>query len=105
MGRGGRSANGLGGHGPSCLHRIKFFSSAVFCKGFKRGQGLRIGLLVALGECHGVVVWYYDVDMAADEDLDEEEMDLARTEGPDLPPLECPSAAEVQSSIKESRPR
>ena len=42
---------------------------------------------------------------AADEDLDEEEMDLVRTEGPDLPPLECSSAAEVQSSIEESRPR
>ena len=36
----------------SCLHRIMFFCSAVFCKGFKRGQGLRIGLPVALGECH-----------------------------------------------------
>ena len=42
---------------------------------------------------------------AADEDLDEEEMDLVRTEGPDLSPLECSSAAEVQSSIEESRPR
>ena len=52
-----------------------------------------------------VVVWYCDVDMAADGDLDEEEMDLARTEGPDLPPLGCSSAAKVQSSIKESRPR
>ena len=31
---------------------------------------------------------------AADEDLDEEEMDLVRTEGPDLSPLECSSAAE-----------
>ena len=36
---------------------------------------------------------------AADEDLDEEEMDLVRTEGPDLSPLECSSAAEVQSFI------
>jgi hypothetical protein len=52
-----------------------------------------------------VVVWYYDVDMAADEDLDEEEMNLARTEGLDLAPLECSSAAEVQSWIKESRLR
>ena len=54
-------------------------------------------------DLEAVVVWYYDVDMAADEDLDEEEMDLARTEGLDLAPLECPSAAEVQSWIKESR--
>ena len=37
---------------------------------------------------------------AADEDLDEEEMDLVRTEGPDLPPLECSSAAEVQSPFR-----
>ena len=50
-------------------------------------------------------MWYYDVDMAADEDLDEEEMNLARTEGLDLSPLECSSAAEVQSWIKESRLR
>ena len=41
---------------------------------------------IALGECHGVAVWYYDADMAADEDLDEEDMDLARTGGPDLAP-------------------
>ena len=43
--------------------------------------------------------------MAADGDLDEEEMNLARTEGLDLAPLECSSAAEVQSWIKESRLR
>ena len=43
-------------------------------QGPQKGQKLRIGLLVALGECHGVVVWYCDVDMAADEDLDEEEV-------------------------------
>ena len=36
-----------------------------------------------------VVVWYYDVEMAADGDLSEDEMDLARTEGLDLGPLEC----------------
>ena len=50
-----------------------------------------------------MVVWYYDVDMAADGDLDEEEMNLARTEGLDLAPLECSSVAEVQRWIKESR--
>ena len=50
-----------------------------------------------------VAVWYCDVDMAADGDLDEEEMDLARTEGLDLAPLECSSAAEVQRWMKESR--
>ena len=52
-----------------------------------------------------VVVWYYDVDMAKDEDLSEEEMNLARTEGLGLAPLECSSAAEVQSWIKTSRSR
>jgi hypothetical protein len=50
-----------------------------------------------------VVVWYYDVDMAADEDLTEEEMNLGRTEGLDLAPLECSSATEVQRWIKEAR--
>ena len=52
-----------------------------------------------------MVVWYYDVDMAADEDLEEEEMDLARTEVPDLSHLGYPSAAEGQGLFKESRPR
>ena len=42
-------------------------------QGLQKWQKLWIGLPVALRECHGVVVWYYDVDMAADEDLDEEE--------------------------------
>jgi hypothetical protein len=50
-----------------------------------------------------IAVWYYDADMAADENLTEEEMDLGRTEGLDLAPLECPSAAEVQRWIKEAR--
>jgi len=36
----------------------------------------------------GVVVWYYDVEMAADGDLSEDEMGLSRTEGLDLGPLE-----------------
>jgi hypothetical protein len=36
------------------------------------------------------VVWYNDVDMAEDEDLTEEEMDLGRTEGIDLAPLSAP---------------
>ena len=48
-------------------------------------------------------MWYYDADMAADENLDEEEINLTRTGGLDLAPLECSSAAEVQSWIKESR--
>ena len=83
-------------------HRVPLL--CCFLQEPQKGRKLRIGLLVALRGCHGVVVWYYDVDMAADE-LDEEEMDPARTKGPGLAPLECPSAAEVQSFIKESRPR
>ena len=38
-----------------------------------------------------------------EEDLDEEGMGLARNKGLDLALLECSSAAEVQSWIKESR--
>ena len=43
--------------------------------------------------------------MAADEDLDEEEMDLVRTEGPDLPPLEYSSPTKVQSFTNSLRSR
>ena len=42
---------------------------------------------------------------AADEDLDEEEMDLVRTEGPDLPPLGCSSAARNSKASFRSRAR
>ena len=50
----------------------------------------------------GVEAWDGASD-ASDADLDEDEMNLARTEGLDLPPLECSSVAEVQRWIKESR--
>jgi hypothetical protein len=56
-------------------------------------------------DLEGVAVWYCDVDMAADGDLDGEDMNHVRIEGLDFAPLECPSAAEVQSWIKESRLR
>ena len=56
VGRRGRGAHGHWGHGSSCLHRIMFFCSAVFCKGLKRGKRLRIGVLVAHGERHGAEV-------------------------------------------------
>jgi hypothetical protein len=36
-----------------------------------------------------VVVWYYDVAMAADLELDENEMNLARKTGVDLAPPDC----------------
>jgi hypothetical protein len=50
-----------------------------------------------------VAVWYYDVDMEANENLKEVEMYLGRTEGLDLAPLECLSAMEVERRIKEAR--
>ena len=50
-----------------------------------------------------VVVWYYDVDMAADANLTEDDMHLARTEGVDLDPLECSGIAEVKKWIWDSR--
>ena len=85
---GGRGAYSLGGRGSSCLHRIKIFCSAVFCKGFRRGKGFGSGCWLFLGSamgprcaCRGevVVVWCYDVDMAEDANLTECDMHLART--------------------------
>ena len=77
-----------------------FFCSAVFCKGLRRdidfGPGCQLLLKSAMGWLCGTAT----SALAADEDLDEEEMGLVRTEGPDLSPLECSSAAEVQSLIK-----
>ena len=74
-----------GGIGPRAFTASCFLLCSLL-PGLQEGKRLPFGLPVALGECHGVVVWYYDVDMAADEDLDEEETDLSRTEGPDLSP-------------------
>jgi hypothetical protein len=53
-------------------------------------------------ELEQVVVWYYDVAMAADLEIDENEMTLARKTGVDLAPLECSSTSEVRRWIKES---
>ena len=50
-----------------------------------------------------VVVWYYDVGMAAEGDLTEDDLDLARTEGFDLGPLECSSVKEVKFWINAAR--
>ena len=88
-----------GGMGPSCLHRIMFFCSGVFCQGFRRGKGFRSSCRLLLGSTMGWLCGTTTSTSAADEDLDEEEMDLVRTEGPDLSPLGCSSAAEVQSFI------
>ena len=50
-----------------------------------------------------VVVWYYDVGMAAEGELTEDDLDLARTEGFDLGPLECSSVKEVKFWINAAR--
>ena len=50
-----------------------------------------------------LVVWYYDADMAADANLTEDDMHLARTEGVDLGPLECSGIAEVKKWIRDFR--
>ena len=88
-----------GGMGPSCLHCMTFFFSVVFCQGFRRSKGFRSGCRLLLGSTMGWLCGTTTSTSAADEDLDEEEMDLVRTEGPDLSPLECSSAAKVQSFI------
>ena len=51
--RGGRGANGRGGHGSSCLRRIMFFCSGVFCQGFRRGKGFRSGCWLPLESAMG----------------------------------------------------
>ena len=54
--RGGRGANGRGGHGslvPSPHHVLLLWRLLL---GLQEGQGLQIGLLVALGERHGAEV-------------------------------------------------
>jgi hypothetical protein len=49
-----------------------------------------------------VAVWYYDVAMAADLELDEGEVNLARKTGVDLAPLEFSSTCEVRRWMKAS---
>ena len=96
--RGGRGANGRGGHGSSCLHRIMFFCSAVFCKGFRMGKGSGSSYWLLLGSamgprcaCRGEagVVWCYDADMAEYANLTKGDMHLART------PISTPPSAQV----------
>ena len=91
VGRGGRGVNG---RGPP--HHV--ISLCCLLQGLQEGQGLRIGLLVALGECHGaevrvlseaVVVWCYDANTAEDANLTEGDMHLART------PISTPPSAPV----------
>ena len=103
LGLGGVVPMAAGGIGPSCLHCIIFFCSGVFCQGFRRGKGFRSGCRLLLGNTMGWLCGTTTSTSAADEDLDEEEMGLVRTEGLDLSldlsPLGCSSAAEVQSFI------
>ena len=50
-----------------------------------------------------LVVWYYDADMAADANLTEDDMNLARTEELDFGPLGCSGIADVKKWIRDSR--
>ena len=49
----GRGTGCLGGHGSSCLNRIIFFCSAVFCKGLKRGKSFKSSCWLLLGGAMG----------------------------------------------------
>ena len=42
-----------GGMGPSYLHRIMFFCSTVFCKGFRMGKSFGSGYWLLLGSAMG----------------------------------------------------
>ena len=42
-----------GGMGPSCLRRIMFFCSGVFCQGFMMGKGFRSSCWLPLGNAMG----------------------------------------------------
>ena len=57
------------------------------------------------GEMEAVLVWYYDVDMAKEAGVNEDEMNEARTGGLSLGPLESSSVAEVKKWIKEAARR
>ena len=51
--RGGRGANGRGGHGSSCLRRIMSICSGFFCQGFRKGKSFRSGCWLPLGSAMG----------------------------------------------------
>ena len=51
-----------------------------------------------------MVVWCYDVDMAENEILTEDDVRLARTQGPDLGPLGCLSISELKAWMKLRAP-
>ena len=79
--------------GPRCACAWVFAPSphnvtcpVVFCKGFGRSMGFGSGCRLLLGSTMGWLCGTTTSTSAADEDLDEEEMDLVRTERPDLPP-------------------
>ena len=97
--RGGRGADGRGGYGslvPSPHHVLLLW---CLLPGLQEGRGFRSGCRLLLGSAMEWLCGTTTSTSAADEDLDEEEMDLVRTEGPGLSPLECSSTAEVRGFI------
>ena len=75
------------------------FSGSEFEKGFISWKVLRVGWSETVEE---VVVWYYDVEMAAELDITEEDCELARENGIDFVPLEYSSIAEMREWIRAS---
>ena len=82
------------------MTNVNFIEGEVF---EENGVDWKVLAVVWDADEEEVVVWYYDVEMAADGDLSEDEMDLARTEGLDLGPLECSSVTEVKGWIRPAR--
>ena len=59
------------------MTNVNFIEGEVF---EENGVDWKVLAVVWDADEEEVVVWYYDVEMAADGDLSEDEMDLARTE-------------------------
>ena len=105
-----RGCSGVNGQGPKALKaptgpKAKRAREATPAQAALEGQefeedGVDWKVLAVVWDATAeeVVVWYYDVGMAAEGDLD-----LARTEGFDLGSLECSSVREVKSWISAAR--
>ena len=53
LGVGGVVPMAAGGMGPSCLRRIMFLCSGVFCQGFRKAKSFRSGCWLPLGSAMG----------------------------------------------------